>query len=282
MLLNEIVQLHERIAIQGYWTMQKVNNVIRWHPIFNQPQTPEAVFPFVSKQNAKSSSALVNAVQAFDILPYGKRKDLEESELFGQLEDALKRRSNTSVISDEDFNQLISISASLLIGKTGLHHQNPRRLFIATPPSSSDVAEAFAQHIQQKLGIVDNHSFYGHFGKRDVVSIIDEVEVNTTLSDIDRESIVDRLLTRYKNRVDLTIKVKDLWFGHRKALERAGISLFELVKQIKLPEQNVPVLLIIDDNVQAGSTARSIAKLFVDTTGVQPNHIYSLAMFKYP
>lgn len=54
------------------------------------------------------------------------------------------------------------------------------------------------------------------------------------------------------------------------------------MKQIKLPEQNVPILLIIDDNVQAGSTARSIAKLFVDTTGVQPNHIYSLAMFKYP
>jgi hypothetical protein len=273
--------LNELAGVEGYWEMQEQDGVRQWHPVFDRPG-PDALFPFVAKRNAKLSSSQVNSFQAFDILPNKRRKDIDQQALFGGLEDALKRRSQTDVISDNDFNILLNKCSSLLVSKLQLRKQNPRRMFITTPPSSSDIADTFAQTIQRDLGIADDHAFYGHFAKRDVIDVIEDIEVNTNIPEIDRTSIVDRLLTWYSKRDDTTIKIKDLWNGHRAVLEKYGISLFDLVKEIELPEKTVPYLLIVDDNVQSGSTARQIANLFVNATGVQPGNVYSLAMFKYP
>lgn len=284
--------LTEAAGIVGYWKVKEENGVRRWIPEFGKPKK-DAILPFGSRVNAPREQSTVKGHQAYDLVP-GKnsRNDLNarDRKLLRGLEDALKRRSDTDTISDEDFNKLLDKCTSTIIGKLNLRKQTPQRLFMTTPASSSGVANAFAQRIQKALNIPDNQMFLGHFTKRDAIEILLDVEDDASrrspsnkkgLTDSDRQQISDRMYASLDKKEDTELKMKDIRRGHRSSIVNARIPLFNMRKDIKLSSDKIPYLLIVDDNVQTGATANSIAQVFVKNTGVTPNNVLSLAMFKY-
>ena len=275
--------LCEVAVVGGYWKMEESGDVRQWTPVLSNPPE-DALFPFSVDSNRPRVASMVKAYQGFNILPNRKRKELsrEEKKLFNGLEDALKQRSHTDVIDPADFARLSNDAVLNVSTKSGITKQAPQRIFITTPPSSSKVAEGFADAIQHHLGVPSNQVFHGHFAKRDVVDIIDEIEISTTISKANKDGMLERLYGWYANRSDTSIKIKDLRNGHRNALRKAGIDLFDVVKSIDIPHSTIPYLLIVDDNVQSGVSAQNIAKLFIKETGADVVNILSLAMFKYP
>lgn len=126
------------------------------------------------------------------------------------------------------------------------------------------------------------NAFIGHFDKRDVLEIIDDIEAHAPAEDSDLGHVLTRIYQRYNTRGNTTFMLKDLWSNHRKALIAADIDVFKLVKSIEPVSSTIPYLIIVDDNVQSGSTAQMIAKLFVQHTGISPANILSVSMFSYP
>lgn len=284
------IELFEDAEIVGYWEVEQRGDVRFWKPVWTTNPPNDALFPFKRHSNAPWGTSLIKRYQAYDILPNRSKKELslEEKRLLAGLYDALKLRSERDKIAPEDFQQLLDNASAAVLAKSGLGQQlrkvNKQKVYIITPPSSSGVAHMFAKELQSRIKVPNENMMLDHFTKRDVLDVISDIEAvdHPRVSGTDKDIILDRIYGSYNKREDTTFKVKDLDQGHRSRLHSAGVSFLDVAKEFNIPGNRVPYLLVVDDNVQSGFTAKDVVKVFMDATGITPSNVYSLAMFQYP
>ena len=283
----------------GHWTYHKNDRGVRhWKPIYTGSPTDPQLFPFaISNKGTQKTGEKTYA--GFNIMPSGMnfsklRKVGQYDEFIGLL-NALKHRPNkhgvtADVIDERVFDELMHRCASNAISKSGLRSivgggaRFWNRLILVTPGSSSTVAVDFANLIQTMIGLPDKQVFHGHFDKRDVDDFYTDVDANPDINRKARSAILKSL----NNRPPGTpIQAKHMKQGDREHARKAGIDMLHVSKDINVaPESRIisakelPVLAIIDDNIQQGTTFKTVSKLFIQHTGIVPKEVISINMFR--
>ena len=278
MKLFEIVTLTNK----GHWTVKEMDGVRHWTPVFGE-QSVDGLLPFETTQISRQDPT-VYQVPAYNLTPPKvKRRELPETdrEMLPKLEDALKRRSNTDVIDDDVFMDLVNKCAAGCISKAGLKKASPKQIVIITPGSSSPIAEIFAKAIQRQLKVEQEHVFFGHFEKRRLEDFTLQAEFSDTIPDDEKEKMIPKLYNTLAGDPDAKVQSKNIRRGHRDVYRKHGIHTMDVSKDFGLKYNKVPILLVVDDNIQQGTTYKTAAKLFAENTGVQPSKTIALAMFKY-
>ncbi len=105
------------------------------------------------------------------------------------------------------------------------------------------------------------------------------VDSNPNLNEPARIAILKRL-----NRLPTGQKMqaKTLKQGDREDARKAGSHLMHVSKDIEVTHEThqSPVLVVVDDNVQTGTTFKTIGELFKQHTGITPRKVISVSMFR--
>jgi hypothetical protein len=310
MLLEELIQLYEAVG-SGHWEATIDSNGVRhWKPDFsieaNNPTIekvgnkiiiPTHYINFDSRSNINRASEIYNAgyvrFKVFKFSPFdlpapgrnfSKGVNAEDVIIMRQLMNALKGRSKKDVIDPTVMHELVEKCTSLLspmLKKQKNIPVNPNYTIITTvPSSSSEIVTQFAESLRNRLNIPYHHTNYEALRKRDIFSVYDDIE-RSGLSDAKKAGMLqglDRGLDHMGDNTDFKLKyIKK----NREDLARSNINIFEPTgKDLNRPNA-IETLIIVDDNMQRGTSFVHAAKTIIEHHNINPKVIVGVAMFNY-
>lgn len=310
MLLKDLIQLHEAVG-SGHWEATIDSNGVRhWKPDFNiEANNPtiekvgnKIIIPthyvnFDSRRNINKQSEIYNAgfvrFKVFKFAPFdlpapgrtfSKGVDANDVVVMRQLMNALKGRSKQDVIDPLVMKELIDKCTSLLspmLKREKMIPINPNYTIVTTvPSSSSQIVTEFAESFRTKLGIPYHHTNYDALEKRDIFSVYDDIE-RSGLPDAKKIGMLqglDRGLDKMGE--DPSFKLKYIK-KNREDLARSNINIFKPTdKDLNRPNA-IETLIIVDDNIQRGTSFVHAAKTIIEHHNITPKVIVGVGMFKY-
>ncbi len=272
-------ELDDRLAPQGnevgYWLTAEEGKRRAWKPVFGSSAgVNDAVFPFDVPSNIKNSIGGFK-YQAFNLIEAGRgTKELigEERKLFKGLLQALKQLERSkNFIPPNDMHSFIQAGTNVLMRKTGLHKVPPSDIILAIPPSTSPTAKEIGMNIKQHLSIPDANVFSDHFKKRSGREVIADIKASTEIQPNVKKRVLEQLQAAHRRvGLDAEIQIKKLTYrGDKNILTKANIPFIEMAKEIDLPNGEIPYLVVADDRVSSGHTAKTIRRLFEDWTDIK-------------
>lgn len=310
MLLKDLIQLHEAVG-SGHWEATIDSNGVRhWKPDFsieaNNPTIekvgnkiiiPTHYINFDSRSNINRASEIYNAgyvrFKVFKFSPFdlpapgiqiNKGMDKESNRIIRDLMNAVKGRDKTNVVDPAVMSELIEKCTSLLspmLKKQKNIPINPNYTIVTTVPSSSaEIVTQFAESIRTRLAIPYHHTNYEALRKRDIFSVYDDIEKSglPNAKKIGMLQGLDRGLDKMGE--DPSFKLKYIK-KNREDLARSNINIFEPTdKDLNRPNA-IETLIIVDDNIQRGTSFVHAAKTIIEHHNINPKVIVGLGMFQY-